>query len=83
MTRKPLNRGKLGGIRDAMDSSLAPQPQAELPAQESAKDWINMNFKAERAHRRHWKAEAARRGEDISSQLRAFLTERYGLPHDD
>lgn len=78
MNRKPLNRGKLGNISSAMDSTPAPRPEEEKPA----KDLINMNFKAEREHRRHWKIEAARRGEDLSSVIRNYLAERYGLPDD-
>jgi hypothetical protein len=41
---------------------------------------INMNFKAPESHRRWWKAEAAKRGEDISKVLRDYLAQRYGLP---
>lgn len=42
-----------------------------------------MNFKAEHAHRQHWKVEAVRRGEDLSSVIRNYLAEGYGLPDDD
>ena len=74
MTRKPLNRGKLTGIKDALDST--PMWVPEKPAQKI----INMNFKAPESHRRWWKAEAAKRGEDISKVLRDYLAQRYGLP---
>lgn len=76
MTRKPLNRDKLG-INKALGSSPAARP---VPA-EADKDWVNMNFKAEREHRRHWKTEAAKRSEDLSSVIRAYLADRYGLPN--
>lgn len=79
MTRKPLNRSKLGNISSAMDSTPAPLPKEAKPE----KDLINMNFKAEREHRRHWKTEAARRGEDLSSVIRNYLAERYGVPNDE
>lgn len=78
MTRKPLNRSKLGNISGALDSRPAPTPPEELV--EQGKDWINMNFKAERSHRQHWKVEAAKRGEDLSSVIRDCLAQRYGLP---
>lgn len=74
MTRKPLNRGKLGGISNALDSTPAKQPEVQ---KESV---VNINFKAPEASRRHWKVEAAKRGEDLSSVIRDYLAERYGLP---
>jgi len=77
VTRKPINRQKLGNIGGALDSSPAQAVPEPLP---EGKDWINMNFKAERSHRQHWKVEAAKRGEDLSSVIRDYLASRYGLP---
>ena len=77
MTRKPLNRGKLGGIGAALESTPARQ------VGQSEEKVVNMNFKAPEASRRHWKVEAAKRGEDLSSVIRAYLAERYGLPRRD
>lgn len=74
MTRKPLNRGKFGGISNALDST----PAKQLEAQKEAV--VNINFKAPEVSRRHWKVEAAKRGEDLSSVIRDYLAERYGLP---
>lgn len=74
MTHKPLNRGKLGGISNALDSTPAKQPETQK------EPVVNMNFKAPEVSRRHWKVEAAKRGEDLSSVIRGYLTERYGLP---
>ena len=74
MTRKPLSRDKLG-IEKALNTSTSSSHVNPAP-----KDLVNMNFRAEREHRQHWKAEAARHGEDLSSVLREYLSQRYGLP---
>lgn len=77
MTRKPMSRDKLG-IEKALSTSVS-RPQVN----QAPKDLVNMNFRAEREHRQHWKAEAARHGEDLSSVLREYLSQRYGLPPKD
>ena len=56
MTRKPLNREKLG-IGAALDSRRAEPEEEKEPV-------VNLNVKAPEAHRRHWKSEAAKKRGD-------------------